>query len=128
MQFQSICGILTATLALLAVAAPQPATAQLIPQPWVTVGGKDGAVTYGVGIKVFDLGVELATGPKSVTGVDALKFISLPFVSPYVGLGIYGDRGVSYSAGIHFEPPGNTFFGAGYHSIRGINGQLGVKF
>jgi hypothetical protein len=104
-----------------------PATAQLIPQPWVTVGSKDGTVTYGVGARFFDFGVELGTGPGSVTGVDALKFISFPFVSPYVGLGIYGSN-VSYSGGVQITPPGNTFFGVGYNSVRGINGQIGFKF
>jgi hypothetical protein len=128
MKLKSICGVLTTTIALLAVAQIQPAAAQFIPQPWVTVGGKDGGVSYGVGVKVFDLGVEFGTAPNSVTGVDALKFISLPFLSPYVGLGVYGNKGVSYSAGVQFEPPGNTFFGVGYHSIRGINGQIGIKF
>jgi hypothetical protein len=104
-----------------------PATAQLVPEPWVTVGSKDGTVTYGVGARFFDFGVELGTGPKSVTGVDALKFISLPFVSPYVGLGLYGST-VSYSGGVQITPPGNTFFGVGYNSVRGINGQIGFKF
>jgi hypothetical protein len=104
-----------------------PATAQLVPEPWVTVGSKDGTVTYGVGARFFDFGVELGTGPKSVTGVDALKFISLPFVSPYVGLGIYGST-VSYSGGVQITPPGNTFFGIGYNSVRGVNGQIGFKF
>lgn len=104
-----------------------PATAQLIPQPWVTIGSKDSTVTYGVGVRFFDFGVELGTGPNSVTGVDALKFISLPFVSPYVGLGIYGSN-VAYSGGIQLTPPGNTFFGVGYNSVRGINGQIGIKF
>jgi hypothetical protein len=128
MQLKSICGRVTTTMALLTMVLSQPATAQFIPQPWVTVGAKDGGVSYGVGVKVFDIGAEFATAPDSVTGVDALKFFSLPFLSPYVGLGIYGNKGVSYSAGVQFEPPGNTFFGAGYHSIRGINGQIGFKF
>jgi hypothetical protein len=104
-----------------------PATAQLIPQPWVTVGSKDSAVTYGVGVRFFDFGVELGTGPGSVTGVDALKFFSFPIVSPYAGLGIYGST-VAYSGGVQITPPGNTFFGVGYNSVRGINGQIGFKF
>lgn len=104
-----------------------PAAAQLVPQPWVTLGGKDGSITYGIGARVFDFGVELSRGPNSVTGVDALKFLSFPFVSPYVGLGIYGGS-VAYSGGVQFTPPGNTFFGIGYNSIRGINGQIGLKF
>ncbi len=128
MQFKSICGSISATIALVSLIQVTPASAQIIPEPWVTLGGKDGTLTYGAGVKIFDLGAEIGTGPKGVTGVDVLKFFSLPFVSPYAGLGIYGDKGVAYSAGIQLEPSGNTFFGVGYHSIRGVNGQVGFKF
>jgi hypothetical protein len=128
MQFKSIWGSISATLALASLIQITPASAQLVPEPWVTLGGKDGTLTYGAGVKIFDLGAEIGTGPNGVTGVDVLKFFSLPFVSPYAGLGIYGDKGVAYSAGIQLEPSGNTFFGVGYHSIRGINGQVGFKF
>jgi hypothetical protein len=120
----SIAGILATMLAPIHVV---PAAAQLIPEPWVTVGAKDGSVTYGAGVKFFDLGVEIGVSPKRVTGVDALKFFSLPTISPYVGLGIYGSD-VAYSGGVQFTPGGNTFFGVGYNSIRGVNGQVGFKF
>ncbi|MCY7366577.1 MAG: hypothetical protein LH474_00290 [Chamaesiphon sp.] len=125
MQLKSICGSIFAILVAMQVT---PASAQLVPEPWVTVGSKDSAVTYGAGVRFFDLGAEIGTGPKGVTGVDALKFFSFPFVAPYAGLGLYGDKGVAYSGGVHFTPPGNIFYGVGYHSIRGINGQLGIKF
>jgi hypothetical protein len=125
MKLKLICGSIFAILAAIQVT---PVTAQLIPEPWVTVGTKDSAVTYGAGVKVFDLGAEIGTGANGVTGFDALKFFSLPFVTPYAGLGLYGDKGVAYSGGVHLTPPGNTFFGIGYHSIRGINGQFGIKF
>ena len=128
MQFKSVCGWISATIAILTLIPTAPAAAQFIPEPWVTVGSKDSAVSYGVGVKFFDFGAEIATGPKGVTGVDALKFISFPLISPYVGLGLYGDKGVAYSGGVQFFPPGNTFYGVGYHSIRGINAQLGFKF
>lgn len=128
MQFKSICGSISAILALASLIQVTPTSAQIVPEPWVTVGSKDGTFTYGAGVKFFDFGAEIATGPNSVTGVDALKFFSFPFVSPYAGLGVYGDRGVAYSGGVHFQPPGNTFFGVGYHSIRGVNGQVGFKF
>ena len=105
-----------------------PVAAQLIPEPWVTIGTKDSTFSYGVGVKIFDIGAEIGTGSGGSSGVDLLKFFSLPLVSPYAGLGIYGDKGVAYSGGVHFTPPGNTFFGIGYHSIRGINGQIGIKF
>ena len=105
-----------------------PVAAQLIPEPWVTIGTKDSTFSYGVGVKIFDIGAEIGTGSGGSSGVDLLKFFSLPLVSPYAGLGIYGDKGVAYSGGVNFTPPGNTFFGIGYHSIRGINGQIGIKF
>ena len=73
-----------------AIVQVMPATAQLAPEPWVTIGARDSSITYGVGVRIFDFGVEFGTGPKGVTGIDALKFISLPGVSPYAGLGIYG--------------------------------------
>jgi hypothetical protein len=125
MQFKSICGSIVAMLVATQVA---PASAQLIPEPWVTIGSKDSAVTYSAGVRFFDLGAEIGTGPKGVTGVDVLKFFSLPFVVPYAGLGVYGDKGVSYTGGVQFTPPGNMMYGVGYHSIRGINGQVGIKF
>jgi hypothetical protein len=128
MQFKSIYSSMFAILASIGLAQVAPASAQLVPEPWVTVGTKDNSVSYGAGVKFFDLGVEVGTGAKGVTGVDALKFFSFPFVSPYAGLGLYGDKGVAYSGGVHFSPPGNTFFGVGYHSIRGVNGQVGFKF
>jgi hypothetical protein len=126
MQFKSICGAVVATIAIVQSVQVTPAAAQLIPEPWVTVGAKDGGISYGAGVKIFDIGAEIGNN-KGKTGVDLLKFISLPVVSPYVGLGLYGSD-VAYSGGVHFSPPGNTFFGVGYHSIRGINGQVGLKF
>ncbi len=127
MKLRSICVAISIILTTIGLMQVRPAAAQLLPQPWVTVGAKDSAITYGVGARIFDLGVELGVGPKSVTGVDVLKFISLPAVSPYVGVGIYGGT-VSYSGGVQLTPPGNTFFGIGYNSVRGINGQVGLKF
>jgi hypothetical protein len=127
MQVKSICGSIFVILAAIGLIQVAPAAAQLVPEPWVTVGSKDGTISYGAGVKIFDLGAEIGTG-SNVSGVDVLKFFSFPAVSPYVGLGIYGDRGVAYSGGVHLTPPGNTFFGIGYHSIRGINGQVGIKF
>jgi hypothetical protein len=128
MKFKLISGSIAGILAtMLTPIHAAPAAAQLIPEPWVTVGAKDGSVTYGAGVKFFDLGVEIGVSPKRVTGVDALKFFSLPTISPYVGLGIYGSD-VAYSGGVQFTPGGNTFFGVGYNSIRGVNGQVGFKF
>jgi hypothetical protein len=123
---------LSIALASIAGASLMTATsvqAQLVPEPWVSIGTKDSAVSYSVGVKIFDLGAEFGSGAQGVTGFDALKFFSLPFVSPYVGLGYYsGKEAIAYSGGVKFTPPGNVFYGAGYHSIRGINGQVGVRF
>jgi hypothetical protein len=127
MQFKSICGSLCAMFVAIESSPIAPVSAQLVPEPWVTVGSRNGTVSYGVGVKIFDLGAEI-TNSAGTTGVDVLKFFGFPLVSPYAGLGIYGDRGVAYSGGVQFTPPGNTFFGVGYHSIRGINGQVGIKF
>jgi hypothetical protein len=109
--------------------AQNPAKAQIIPQPWVSVGVQDSDVTYAIGAKAFGLGVELGTGRNGATGVDVLKFINLPVVSPYVGIGLYSnDEGLSYSGGVQVGGSGNIFFGAGYNSVRGVNGQVGLKF
>jgi hypothetical protein len=127
MQFKSICGSLCAMFVAIESSQIAPVSAQLVPEPWVTVGSRNGTVSYGVGVKIFDLGAEI-TNSGGTTGVDVLKFFGFPLVSPYAGLGIYGDKGVAYSGGVQFTPPGNTFFGVGYHSIRGVNGQVGIKF
>jgi hypothetical protein len=126
MQFKSIAGSILATLGIFGAIPAPSASAQLVPEPWVTVGSKDGSVSYGAGVRIFDIGAEIANA-KGKTGVDVLKFISLPAVSPFVGLGLYGGD-VAYSGGVQFSPGGNTFFGVGYHSIRGINGQVGIRF
>lgn len=112
-----------------AIASAKPASSQLLPQGWVSVGSADEDISYAVGARLLNYGVEVGTGEDGATGVDALRFITVPFVSPYVGIGFYsGDETVAYSGGVQFRPQGNLFFGAGYHSLRGINGQLGVKF
>ena len=69
--------------------APVTANAQLLPQPWVSVGGDEGDVTFSVGARIIGLGIELGFGPGNSTGVDVLKFINLPVVDPYVGVGYY---------------------------------------
>jgi hypothetical protein len=128
MKFSTL-SIALASIAGASLMTATSAQAQLLPEPWVSIGTRDSAVTYSAGVKLFDLGAEFGTGPQGATGVDVLKFFSLPFVSPYVGLGYYsGKEPVAYSGGAKFSPPGNIFYGAGYHSIRGINGQVGVRF
>ncbi|HIK03725.1 MAG TPA: hypothetical protein IGS40_03265 [Trichormus sp. M33_DOE_039] len=113
----------------LALFAPRPVTAQIIPQPWVSVGAKDGDTTYAVGARALDLGVELGTGEDGATGVDVLKFLSLPVISPYVGVGYYSeDKGVALSGGVQVKASDRIFVGAGYNSVRGVNGQLGIRF
>lgn len=128
MKFSTL-SIALASIAGASLMTATSAQAQLLPEPWVSIGAKDSAVSYSVGVKIFDLGAEFGSGAQGATGIDALKFFSLPFVSPYVGLGYYsGKESIAYSGGVKFTPPGNVFYGAGYHSIRGINGQVGVRF
>lgn len=129
MKTAVIAKTLIASLGFLTLFTPSQASAQLIPQPWVSVGSNDGDVTYAVGARAFNLGVELGTGPDGATGVDVLKFLSLPIISPYVGLGYYSeDKGVAVSGGVQVGATDNIFVGAGYNSVRGFNGQLGVRF
>jgi hypothetical protein len=124
-----IAKTLITSIGLLAVFTPSQASAQLIPQPWVSVGGKDGDITYAVGARALNFGVELGIGPDSAVGVDVLKFFSLPVISPYVGVGLYSeDKGVAVSGGVQVGATDNVFVGAGYNSIRGFNGQLGIRF
>lgn len=111
------------------VVAPKPVYSQIIPQAWVSLGGKDGDFTYAGGIRFLSFGLEVGTGTEGATGGDLLAFLDLPFVSPYVGVGVYsGDDTFAYSGGLQLKPPGNFFFGGGYHSLRGLNGQIGIKF
>lgn len=113
----------------LAIFPCQEAKSQILPQVWGTVGVQDEDVSYGAGVRFFGFGVELGTGRDGATGGDILKFISLPVVSPYVGVGYYsGDENFAYSVGVHFDVSKHILLGAGYHSIRGINGQVGFKF
>ncbi|MGQ4649537.1 hypothetical protein [Lyngbya aestuarii] len=117
---------------LLVMLARGQATAQLVPQPWVSVGGRDGETTFSVGARAFNLGAELGRGTDDSIGVDALAFINLPLlsqISPYVGIGFYSeDQGVAFSGGVQLNPTNNLIVGVGYHSVRGLNGQLGFKF
>lgn len=91
-------------------------------------------------------------GSKNINGtygVDVLKFFpSSQSVTLYAGAGAYfqnqaevlknGDQlytrdsdtkvKFAYSGGVEFGKPGNVQFGVGYHSIRGANGQIYIKF
>ena len=107
-----------------------PASSQVSSEVWATVGSVDDLVSYGAGLRFSGVGIEIGTGKKGATGGDFLTFIGLPVVSvaPYLGLGFYsGDETVAYSGGVHLNIIG-IVLGAGYHSIRGVNGQLGFKF
>ncbi len=129
MKIPFIGKTLVASLGLLALFAPQRADAQIVPQPWVSVGSKDGDVTYAVGAKALNYGAELGVGEDGAVGVDVLQFLPLPKVSPYVGVGYYTEgKGVSLSGGVQVSPTKNLVVGAGYNTRRGINGQLGIKF
>ncbi|MBO0348497.1 hypothetical protein J0895_05125 [Phormidium pseudopriestleyi FRX01] len=124
----------SALLGLSAVFLAPSAQAQLLPQPWVSVGVQDSEPTFSVGVRGLGLGVELGLTNESAVGIDVMKFISPPLIgqiSGYVGVGLYNDpnsgQDFAYSAGVQILPNGNFFFGAGYHNLRGINGQIGFK-
>lgn len=120
---------LIASLAGLGLLTPIQAQAQLVPQPWVSVGVEDSDATFSVGAKFVGFGVELGFAPDGETGVDVLKFIDLPVVSPYVGIGLYsGDEDVAVSGGVQVGASDNLFLGVGYNSVRGVNGQIGIRF
>ena len=105
-----------------------PASSQILPEVWATVGSVDDLVSYGAGIRFAGTALEVGTGEEGATGADFLTFIPLPVVSPYVGIGYYsGDESIAYSGGIHIGL-GKFLIGGGYHSVRGPNGKLGIKF
>ncbi|MFM2312276.1 MAG: hypothetical protein RLZZ04_1552 [Cyanobacteriota bacterium] len=120
-----LIGVLTAGSSTLYAA---PASSQILPEVWGTLGSVDDLVSYGAGVRFAGTGIEIGTGEEGATGADFLTFIGLPVVSPYLGLGYYtGDENIAYSVGAHLSA-GKIVVGAGYHSVRGINGQLGFKF
>jgi hypothetical protein len=128
---RSLCVTVTIGLTTLgAISSQQPAASQVTPQPWGSIGIEDSEITYAIGGRWFDFGVEFGGREDGATGVDVLKFVSFPVVSPYLGLGFYSDadNDIAISGGLQVHPPGNIFVGAGYHSVRGVNGQLGIKF
>lgn len=115
---------------MVAIVPLSPVYAQVLPQGWGAIGSKEGQVSYAIGARWLDFGVELGRTRQGATGVDVLKFIPLPIISPYAGIGVYSaDESLAYSAGAQVRPQGTSwFFGAGYHSVRGVNGQFGLKF
>lgn len=118
-----LAGLMVAGVATIA----PPASSQILPEVWATVGSVDDLVSYGAGVRFLGVGVEVGTGEEGATGGDILTFLSLPVVSPYVGLGYYsGDESVAYSGGVHITA-GGLVIGGGYHSIRGVNGKFGFK-
>jgi hypothetical protein len=119
-----LTSILTACVSTIAT----PASSQILPEVWGTIGSVDDLVSYGAGVRFAGMGVEIGTGEEGATGADFLTFIGFPVVSPYLGLGYYtGDETIAYSGGVHIGA-GKIVIGGGYHSVRGINGQLGFKF
>jgi len=129
MKIKLIQRAIASSLALSCLFAPRQVSAQIIPRPWASVGAKDSDVTYSVGARFLGFGVEVGAGPDGAAGVDVLKFINLPLISPYVGLGVYSaDKGVAFSGGVQVSTFNNLFLGLGYNSVRGVNGQLGIRF
>lgn len=129
MKTRIVKSALFASLTWLSLFAPTQAKAQLIPQPWASVGVEESEATFSVGAKFVGVGVELGFGPNDSTGVDVLKFFNLPAISPYIGIGFYSDdEDFAVSGGIHVNAADNLFLGVGYNSVRGINGQVGIRF
>jgi hypothetical protein len=119
-----LTSILTACVSTIAT----PASSQILPEVWGTIGSVDDLVSSGAGVRFAGTGLEIGTGEEGATGADFLTFIGFPVVSPYLGLGYYtGDETIAYSGGVHIGA-GKIVIGGGYHSVRGINGQLGFKF
>ena len=126
--------IYTGLLAACALIAFQKPAYSVEPQIaiWGTFGNdlEDSSdFSYGVGTKAGYVGLEVGwlDGDSDSVGVDALGFLPLEVVSPYLGLGLYGDgEGVGYSGGVHINTR-SFLFGVGYHSIRGLNGQIGIQ-
>ncbi len=118
-------GIATACISTICAA---PASSQILPEVWATVGSVDDLVSYGAGVRFAGTGLEVGTGEEGATGADFLTFIPLPIVSPYLGIGYYtGDENIAYSGGIHISAGKFLVVGGGYHSVRGVNGILGFK-
>ena len=119
---------LLASLTLLVGFTPNQANCQVVPQPWISGGVEDSDLSFSLGARALGIGVELGVGPNGATGVDVLKFINLPIISPYVGLGLYSkDEGVAISGGVQIGVSDHVFLGVGYNSIRGVNGQFGLR-
>lgn len=128
MKTRSIRLSLIGALTLIVGLAPIQANCQVVPQPWISGGVKDSDLSFSVGARALGIGVELGVGPDGATGVDVLKFINLPVISPYVGLGLYSeDKGVAISGGIQIGVSDDVFLGVGYNSVRGVNGQFGLR-
>ena len=118
-------GIATACISTIGAA---PASSQILPEVWVTIGSVDDLVSYGAGFRFAGTALEVGTGEEGATGADFLTFVPLPIVSPYLGLGYYtGDESIAYSGGVHVNA-GKLVVGGGYHSVRGVNGILGFQF
>lgn len=129
-QFRLVCGAIVLTA--LASLEAAPAAAQLVPQPWVSVGAQSDDVTLSAGIRALNLGLEVGKGPADSVGVDVMTFFNVPLapgqLSPYVGVGYYSDdEGVAVSGGVQVNPSERLVLGVGYHSIRGVNGQIGFR-
>ena len=123
-----LLGAIAPLAGLLVALTPDRASSQIVPRPWVSVGSQDGDLSVAIGARALGLGVEVGT-IDDATGVDVLKFLSLPVISPYVGIGLYSDdEGVAFSGGVQVDATDRLFVGAGYNSVRGINGQLGISF
>ncbi|MEM7762211.1 MAG: hypothetical protein AAF298_29460, partial [Cyanobacteria bacterium P01_A01_bin.40] len=100
--------------ACVATISAESASSQVLPQVWGTVGAVDDLVSYGAGVKLVGIGIEVGTGEEGATGADFLKFVDLPVISPYLGLGYYsGDEAIAFSGGAHLNLGRRLIVGAG---------------
>ena len=125
----SLLATSSVAVTILTLGMATPASSQLLPEVWGALGARDNDFSYAVGAKWSGFALEVGVGEEGATGGDFLTFFPFPVVSPYVGLGLYSsDDVIAFSGGAHIYPGDRIFFGAGYHSVRGINGKLGFKF
>ncbi len=125
--FAKIAFCLSAT-ALVLSSTLAPASSQVVPEVWGILGVEDDDLTFGAGTRWTRFGLEIGVGEEGAVGADFLTFFPLSAFSPYVGLGIYSeDQTLAFSGGVHYYPGSRIFFGAGYHTVRGINGKVGFK-
>ncbi|UZQ53908.1 hypothetical protein OOK60_15665 [Trichothermofontia sichuanensis B231] len=116
---------------MVAIVPLSPVYAQVLPQGWGAIGSKEGEASYAIGARWLDFGVELGGTRQGATGVDVLKFIPLPIISPYAGIGVYSaDESLVNSAlhrCVHRVPPGFSELVTTQYEALTVNSALSFK-